>query len=118
MAGNTLGVRRYYKYTTDKDIVHSYLTDKDLGDAVSGELDDTSPPFRKRFKPRGVYCEAVIDGTKHRKFVVVPKTSNAVWADTSKDISIDGKTFKTTGRKGESMSFGANPADSAPPTGT
>jgi hypothetical protein len=115
MTGNTLGERRYYKYTSDKDVNYSYLTDQDLGTAVSAELNDTFPPMPRRFKPRGVYAQATINGKLVKKFLVIGATTNTAWADKSTTITIDSQSFKTTGRRGESLTFGSNPT-AAPPT--
>jgi len=115
MTGNTLGERRYYKYTSDQAKIYSYITDKDLGDSISAVLDDTSPPFPRRFKPRGVYVQAEVGGRLVRKFLIVGDKNADVWADTSKTVTIDGQAFKSTGRRGEALSFGANPAAPAAP---
>jgi len=117
MTGNTLGARRYYKYTNDNDEVYSYLTDKDLGDAVGDDLDDSNPPFPRRFKPRGVYVQATIDNRLTRKFLVIGDTSNDLWSDSSETIEIDGVSFSSTGRRGEALSFGGNPSDGGGGTG-
>lgn len=115
MAGNTIGVRRYYKYTSDLGTDYKYQTDADLGEAVGATLDDTLPNLPRRFKPRGVFVETVIDGRKVRKFLICPTTDNEVYgADASQTVAVDGTNFFSTGRKGEMLSFGTNPA--APPT--
>lgn len=111
MAGNTLGQRRYYEYTSDTGAKYTYLTDKDLGDAVSATESTANPPMPRRFKPRGVYAQAEINDNLVRKFVICPsKTTAAYNKSVSSDITIDGETFKTTGRRGETMSFASNPA--------
>lgn len=111
MSGNTLGTRRYYKYASDKDKLYSYLTDKDLGDAVGAELNDSYPPMPRRFKPRGVYALATINNKQVKKFLIIGDTKNDAWSDKSTTLTIDEETFKTTGRRGESLSFGSNPTD-------
>lgn len=108
---NTLGERRYYLYTSDAGTAYTYQTDEDLGTAVSAVLNDTNPGLPRRFKPRGVYVEAVVDGNLVRKFLICPKNNAAPYnTNGSTAVEIDGTTFKTTGRVGEKMSFGANPA--------
>jgi len=109
MPGNTLGQRGYYIYETDTADIHSYLTDRDLGAAVNAVLGDTDPPFPRRFSPRGVHVQATIAGKIVRKFLICPQPTNALFASSSSQtVTIDGTAFKTTGRRGESQSFGSN----------
>lgn len=108
MPGNLLGERRYYAYTDDTGETYTYLTDEDLGTAVGATLDDSNPPFPRRFEPRGVYVQ---DTEGNRKFLICPTTDNTYYSsNSSQDITIDTATFKTTGRRGEKQSFGSNPA--------
>lgn len=109
MAGNTLGARRYYAYTSDTGETYTVLTDKDLGDAAGLTESTANPTLPRRFKPRGVYAEAIIGGVKRRKFLICDATS-ILFEDTSQTFTIDTTQFRTTGRKGESFSFGSNPA--------
>lgn len=112
MPGNTLGARRYYKYTSDDGTDYKYLTDLNLGTAVEATLDDTLPGLPRRFKPRGVYVEAEIDGSFVRKFLTCPlSTTPAYAAASSTEVTIDEQAFKTTGRRGEKTTFGANPVE-------
>lgn len=107
MAGNLLGVRRYYAYTSDTGEDYKYQTDEDLGTAIGATLNDTNPDFPKRFKPRGVYCK---DADGNSKFIICPTTTNSTYAaDASTTLTIDTVAFKTTGRRGEARSFGSNP---------
>lgn len=107
MPGNALGPRLYYAYTSDGGVAYKYLTDQDLGTAVGATLNDTNPDMPKRFKPRGVYVES---SSGNRKFVICPLlTTTAYNSNASTSVTIDGVTFKTTGRKGEKQSFGSNP---------
>lgn len=113
--GNTIGARRYFKYTSDLGDDYKYQTDQDLGDAVGATLDDTLPNLPRRFKPRGVFVEAMIDGRKVRKFLICPTTDNEVYgANASQTVAIDGTNFFTTGRKGEQLTFGINPTVAPP----
>lgn len=109
-SGNTLGVRRYYQYTTDGGNTYKYLTDETLGTAMNATLNDTAPNLPKRFKPRGVYIQGTVAGQKVRKFVISPTSDNTTYAaEASTAVTIDGVNFGTTGRKGEQFSFGRNP---------
>lgn len=110
MAGNLTGNRRYYLYTSDTGQQYSYLTDEDLGTAVGAVLNDTNPAFPRRFKPRGVYCQAEVGGKVVRKFLICPALDNAIYdSNTAQTVTIDTIDFVTTGRVGEQVSFGANP---------
>lgn len=115
-SGNTLGVRRYYLYTTDGGTEYKYLTDETLGAAMNATLNDTNPNLPKRFKPRGVYVQATVAGQTVRKFLISPNVDNTAYAaEASTVVTIDGINFGTTGRKGEQFSFGRNPAGVTPP---
>lgn len=108
MAGNLLGARRYYAYTSDSGVAYKYLTDLDLGTAIGATLNDTNPDFPRRFSPRVLYCK---DENGNRKKVIVPTVGNSAYAaDASTTLTIDGVAFETTGRVGERLSFGSNPA--------
>lgn len=110
-SGNTLGARRYYRYVDDIGNEYTVLTDETLGAAAGNTLDDTKPGLPRRFEPRGVYVEAEVGGQKVRKFLVCGARTNAIYAsNASQNVEIDTITFKTTGRRGESASFGSNPA--------
>lgn len=107
---NTLGERLYYRYVDDNGAEFKYQTDSDLGTAVGAVLNDTLPNLPRRFKPRGVYCQAIVDGRLARKFLICPTTDNGVYAENaSQVVAIDGTNFRTTGRRGEQLSFGGNP---------
>lgn len=108
--GQTLGPRRYFLYTADDANTYSLLLDETLGVAGGLTLNDTNPPPPRRFKPRGVYIEATIAGAVARKFLVTSENSALYATDNSTSVTIDGTAFKTTGRRGEQMSFGSNPA--------
>lgn len=107
MAGNTLGRRAYFRYTSDAGTAYNILTDIDLGTAGGlVQATDGAPTLPRRFKVRGVYAEATVAGEIVRKFIPCSLLgSNAYNSDVSTSISIDGVNFLTTGRRGESMSF-------------
>lgn len=115
-SGNTLGARRYYNYSDDIGNEFTVLTDETLGTAAGNTLDDTNPGLPRRFEPRGVYVEAEVADQKVRKFLVIGSRTNPLYAsNASQDVVIDTITFKTTGRKGESASFGSNPTVAGAP---
>lgn len=107
MAGNTLGPRGYYTYTSDSGVNYNILTDTDLATAmgltpgVSG-----NPQLPRRFYPRIVYAEATIGGRLVRKRLVAGTNDNTVYAaEGSTTVTVDGQTFTTTGRRGEKVTF-------------
>lgn len=110
MPGNTLGDRRYYAYQSDGQVSYKYQTDSDLGEAVGGIENDSLPNLPRRFRPRGVYIEAEVDGAKRRKFLICPDPLDALYgSESSQNVTIDTVTWQTTGRRGERLSFGRNP---------
>lgn len=106
MAGNTLGQRGYFQYVDDNGSIYNILTDVDLGNA--GDLTEATTgadQLPRRFRPRGVYCEATIGGVIVRKFLVCSDTAAAYSTNSSTNVTIDGTVFQTTGRRGERVSF-------------
>lgn len=108
-AGQTLGVKRYFGYANDGGGSYSLLLDQTLGAAGGLTEDDSFPPPPRRFRPRGVYVEAVIGGAVARKYIVCEPGAALYATDTSTDVTIDTIVFKSTGRRGERLTFGANP---------
>lgn len=115
MAGNTLGGRAYYRYEDDAGNEFKFLTDEDLGDAGGNTKNDTLPDLPRRFKPRGVYAQA---NSGERKFIVVGDVTGSLYAsNASQTVTIDTLQFKTTGRRGEQVSFGFNATEDPPIAG-
>jgi hypothetical protein len=110
MPGNSLGARKWYKYTADSGTIYSYLTDVDLGVAAGAVEDASYPNLPRRFKPRVVFCEGLnAAGKKIRKNVIVPEPDNTLYVlQTTQVALIDAQAFKTTGRRGEHVSFPSN----------
>jgi hypothetical protein len=109
MAGNRLGARRLYKYVSDTGEEYRVFTDESLGTAVGAELNDELPDKPTLLRPRVVYAQAT-DGV--RRTLIIPETDNDLYnSDNSQEVTIDGETFKTTGRRGESFTFRSNPAN-------
>lgn len=109
MAGNILGGRSYYGYTDDAGTEYSVLQDDTLAIAMGSTLNDSNPAPPRRFKPRGVYVEAQVGNTVKRKFLIAPTVSTGFYASsTTTDFDIDGVTYSSTGRKGETLSFARN----------
>lgn len=116
MAGNLLGARQKYVYTSDTLDTFSWLTDTDLAvagtgaaDAAPAVFDPVNPPanFKGRF-PRGAEPRRVFvqDASGNRKALVAfSPTSDLYASDTPQDVTIDTVTFTSTGRKGERFTF-------------
>jgi len=115
MAGNRLGSRSKYIYTSDSGSTYAVETDDSLAIAGFGAAgaapvayDPASPGSTtaapKRFKPRGVYVQAS-DGA--RKFVICfNATASAYARNNSASYTIDTEEgWASTGRRGESQSF-------------
>jgi hypothetical protein len=115
MAGQTLGPRAFYQYTNDAATNYSLLLDETTAEAAGLTKNDTFPNKPLKFKPRGVYIEATIDGNKVRKFLVCQANSPLYNKNVTSEVTIEGEVFDTTGRRGESLSFPRNAAEPPPP---
>lgn len=108
MAGQTLGTRSFYAYTSDSGTVYSLLLDDTLA-AIGGlTADDSNPSPPRRFRPRCVFVEGVVSGGIARKRIVCSQTAALYDSETSGSVTIDGVSFSSTGRRGESLSFPRN----------
>lgn len=107
--GQTTGPRRYFRYTDDDGAQSSVLLDETLGELGGLVLDDNLPPPPRRFRLRGVYVQGTVAGEVVRKFIVCAPDSGLYRSNNSQPVAIDGVTFRTTGRRGERLSFGRNP---------
>lgn len=119
MAGNTLGPREKFLYTTDSGVQIRLNTDKDLGQA-GGLTQATAGQGATKplgMTPRGVWCQRSVtqapdgagtgEGTSRiqRKFIPCGAESALYKSDTPQNVTIDGATFITTGRVGEKQRF-------------
>lgn len=104
--GNTLGSRKLYKYVDDVGTQLAYYTDEDLGAAVDAdEPAEGATDLPRAFEPRGVYCRGK-ENALLRKFLVIGDPASELYkTNLSKEVTIDGVVFVTTGRRGESKSF-------------
>lgn len=107
MAGNTLGPRGKYAYTSDTGEVYNITTDVDLATAggLTASTSGTGSAKPTSLSLRRVFCQATIGGKIVRKALVVNADSALYDTDASSTVTIDGTSFTTTGRKGESLSF-------------
>lgn len=119
MAGNSLGPRTKFLYTTDAGQLIRLNTDADLGragglTAAQAGQGDTKP---LGFQPRGVHCQRSVtqppDGAGtgegvtriQRKFIPCNGNSDLYRSNTPQNVTIDEAVFVTTGRRGETQRF-------------
>lgn len=112
--GQYTGARKAYLYTPDSgDNTYLISTDETLGGlAGSGLVLATTAnianaqPAPKRFKPRVVFWQGVLDGRIVRKSIICGTTSATLYdSDSPQAVTIDGVAGSTTGRRGERLSF-------------
>lgn len=106
MAGNRLGPRGVFLYTSDTGTEYRIETDASLGAAsalpVAASGDGSPPP--RRFSPRGVWCKSVA-GDPTTRFVPCNVDFAAYATSTPTSVTIDGEQFTSTGRVGERLTF-------------
>jgi len=114
-----LGSRSYYTYTSDSGDDYNLLLDDTMatlpgtGLVLEAANSDSSPPPR-RFKPRGVFWESNTQGLSS-KFIVCGTVGSTLYSqNSSTSVTIDGEAGRTTGRKGEKVSYGGNPPTTTP----
>ena len=117
MAGNTLGPRAKFVYTSDSGQAYVMTLDEDLGTAAGlpqrNATSGTAVRAPGRFKPRVVFVEGTIttgegeDATSRtvRKELVCNRTSALYNTESASTVTIDGVEFTSTGRRGEKLSF-------------
>lgn len=119
MAGNKLGSKGKFVYISD-DQSKVYILNRDLDLAVGGTgSGDAAPQSADGFTPSGSATIAgAPKGFEPRKVNIIDRTDGAKKAlicfspnsslynsSESKDVVIDGVTFTTTGRSGETQTF-------------
>lgn len=119
MAGNSIGPRTKFLYTTDSGVQIRLNTDTDLGNAGGLAKATAGQGLTKPLgmEPRGVYCQRSVtqppDGggtgegvtRLQRKFVPCDAGSALYKSDTPQNVTIDGAVVVTTGRRGETQRF-------------
>lgn len=119
MAGNSLGPRSKFLYTTDSGVQIRLNTDNDLGNAGGLTVAEAGQGLTKPLgmTPRGVHCQRSVaqapdgGGTGEgvtriqRKFIPCNANSALYNSDTPQNVTIDGAVFVTTGRRGEVQRF-------------
>lgn len=103
MAGNRIGPRGWFNYTSDTDETYAIFTDVDL--ATAGGL--TAATAGTTEKPRRLQCRYLVlkstVGTRTTKRLIV-NADNALYSDGG-SIVVEGESFVVTGRVGEQYTF-------------
>ena len=111
--GQFTGPRKVYEYTMDSgtsiqlalDETNGSLTGTGLTLAGATSTAGFAPP---RFKPRGVYWQGDLNGSIKRKFITCNAGAALYNQNVSQALEIDGVPGKTTGRRGEKLSWSSN----------
>jgi len=116
--GQSLGPRKKVSYETDANATIRINTDATLADLAGAGLSAASGTTANkplRFKPRGVYVQSqaiaadpnngIVAVPILRKFIICNKAGSLYTSDAPQSVSIDGISFTTTGRRGETQSF-------------
>jgi hypothetical protein len=122
--GQYTGRRSAYLYTSDAGQQYLIRTDDTLATAAgTGLIAATtgnsaaaqSPP--KRFKPRGVHWQGTLNGRIVRKFLICNGGNDASLYSSGIviNLTIDGVSGSTTGRRGEQQSYASLPSAPAAP---
>jgi hypothetical protein len=107
---NTLGPRSWYAYEGDDGVDYRVFTDDDLATAMNMTRNDSNRQLPRRYEARGVWAEATVSGRKVRKFLIAPTNDNTAYAsESTSTVTVAGTAFRTTGRRGEQVSYGVNP---------
>lgn len=119
MAGNKLGSKERYIYLSD-DTTLAYVLRRDIDLAVAGAgATSAAPVLESAFvAPAGVTVGPPPKGFQPRKVNIIDRTDGATKAlicfdptsdlynsSASQTVTIDGDTFETTGRSGETLTF-------------
>jgi hypothetical protein len=117
--GQFTGERGAYLYTSDAGNQFIIRTDKTLGDlpgtglvaATTGNAAGAAG-LPKRFKPRGVHWQGILNGKTVRKFIICGGGNDATLyvAGGVTALTVDGVTGNTTGHRGEVQSYFSLPA--------
>lgn len=111
MPGQRLGKKAKYKYVMDDGTEIRLVLDETLGNLAGTGLTavTTADILQNRpsnFKPRAVYVQAIdADGNVARKRIACNPDGTLYKSNTEQNVTIDGETFQSTGRVGESYSF-------------
>jgi len=103
MAGNRLGPRGWYSYTSDTDDVYAIYTDVDL--ATAGGLTPATAGTEEkpsRLQPRYLVLKSIAGRPTTKRLIV--NSDNALY-ETGGSVTVEGESFTITGRVGEQFTF-------------
>lgn len=112
--GQFTGGRSQYVYTDDTGVSYVLTLDDTLASIVGSGLTPFDPatpggatPPPRRFRPRGVYWQATAAGYEGRRKFLTCGTANGdlYGANLSATFEVDGIAGRTTGRRGERLTF-------------
>jgi hypothetical protein len=109
--GQELGVRDKFTYTMDDGSKIKLVLDKTLGTVPGNGLTSTTTADNAgnkplKFKPRVVYLQRkTTTGRLIRKNIVCSLTSTLYKSNVEQNVTIDGDSYQTTGRRGETLSL-------------
>jgi len=109
--GQELGVREKFTYVMDDGTVIKLVLDATLGSVAGNGLTPTviedgaiNKPLN--FTPRVVFCQRFgASGRPIRKEIVCNADSTLYTSKIESNVTIDGDSYVTTGRRGEKLSF-------------
>lgn len=109
--GQYSGTKCTYEYVSDISAKYLIVLDETLGSLVGNGLilateTTTGTPAPRRFEPRTVFWTGIINGRNVRKQVICGTPDADYYAtDVSQTLEIDGVVGRTTGRRGEKLTF-------------
>ena len=109
--GQYSGQKCTYEYTTDLNATYLIVLDATLGDLTDNGMvlateTTTGVPAPSRFEPRQVFWVGTLNGRPVRKRIICGDANAPLYAtDVSQNLTIDGVAGRTTGRKGEKLTF-------------
>jgi hypothetical protein len=109
--GQELGVRDKYTYTMDDGEKVRLVLDKTLGDVADNGLTtstttDGAGNKPLNFTPRIVFIQrTTATGRTIRKQIVCNADSDLYTKKTVSEVTVNGDSYQTTGRRGEKLSF-------------
>lgn len=109
--GQYSGLKCTYEYVTDLNATYLLVLDATLGGLTGNGLvlateTTNGTPAPSRFEPRTVFWVGTLNGRSVRKKIICGTQDADYYAtDVSQNLTIDGADGRTTGRKGEKLSF-------------
>jgi hypothetical protein len=110
--GQFTGQKARYVYVADDGREFNRTGDVTLGslagtaNAVSGATAAADGALPRRFKPRGVYWQGVLDGRIVRKFLICGTQEAPLYVSVNRTaLTVDGVAGQVVGRRGEQVTF-------------